>query len=217
MPSEGERAFLEQLERKRRELPDASFAFQTRRVGRVMSRYFNEHLRPKVGLFATQIDVLAAVKAIPNASLRVLARRLGTAESTVSRSLKRLESKGLIRRRIPKAGDDQRLRLPMLTESGEESLRRGQETIEKFPQRRIASRFGKEISNALRRSSEKLTLLTEFQRSQERYVERFVGTHARWQYYWVWEGMTEEEAFQKWRAEGYRPRPHRPPTPKPDD
>lgn len=215
MSVEGERALNAQIDRKRRQLPDASFAFQTRRVGRAMSRYFNGHLRKMVALHATQIDVLAAVEALPNASLESLARRLGAAGCTVSRSLKRLEARGLVERRIPSAGNDRRRRIAALTKCGEAALRAAQESLERVPQTRIRARFGGEISCELRRRCEILARFVESQRSEEAYVEHCVPPRERWKYYWCWEGMTEAEAYAKWRAEGYTP--PRPPTPKPDD
>ena len=61
-------------EKKEKQLPWHSLAFQTRRAGRVLTRYWNEHLDKPVGIRSTQLDVLAAAKISHNATVTSIAR-----------------------------------------------------------------------------------------------------------------------------------------------
>lgn len=180
-------------ERKERELPRASSAFQARRGGRVLTRYFNRHLQRLAGIRSTQLDVLAEVS-LPhnhNARIAVLARQLGLAACTLSRSLKRLEMNGLVTSEIGRG--DKRERWVKLTELGKEFLRRGQETIETIPQLRMTSRLGAEMCKRIRVDSEKLDSATYIQTREETFVDAGIPFWNRSYYEKRWAGWTPDE------------------------
>jgi DNA-binding MarR family transcriptional regulator len=95
--------------------------FRSRRVARLITRLYDEALRP-IGLEATQLTMLNAIAMAGNdgAKMRWLADQLGMEISTLSRNLKPLERDGAIA--INRVPEDRRVRLATLTAKGEEKL-----------------------------------------------------------------------------------------------
>lgn len=197
-------------ERKERELPGGSFAFQTRRAGRVTTRYYNRHLRETAGLRSTQLDVLAAVKVQRNEKVAVIARHLGMAPCTLLRSLRRLEEHGLVT--IEVAPADKRALLTRLTKAGEHALKTG-ETVLQTPQERTRVRLG-EMLKTMRKDSEKIADAMWIQMRQEYVVAELPPDHPmRWRRERAWEGWTDEQiyeeeqklAFRRWEQRRAKP------------
>lgn len=180
----------EERGKKERELPGASSAFQTKRSSRRFVLYFNRYLWKPLNVVSTQVDVLAAVKKNRNAKIRVIAEEeLGCAQSTLSRSLKRLVSKGLVEMTI--GSHDKRQRWPKLTPTGEKCLAEAQEKVEEFPQLYLRSRLGPDMIKSLRTESEKVDRAIYDQIREERFCA--AGLWDLRFYKQRWEGWSEEQ------------------------
>lgn len=183
--------FREERERKERELPWASTMFQARRGGRVLTRYWNRHLQKPVGIRATQLEVLAAVKISHNAKTAAIADRLGLAHCTLSRSLARLQRNGLVERIV--GNGDRRQRWSKLTKAGERVLEEGRKAVEKRPQPYMRTRLGAEMCKRIRTDSEKIASATRAQTQEEKLVYAGIPFWDLAYYEKKWSGVTEEE------------------------
>lgn len=95
--------------------------FRSRRLARVLTRHFDEALRP-LGIQATQLTLLAAI-AGPGAAGQSMPRLidvLAMDATTLSRNLKPLQKQGLVS--LEAAPNDKRARLARLTLEGERVL-----------------------------------------------------------------------------------------------
>jgi len=96
--------------------------FRSRRVARVLTRHFDEALRP-IGLQATQLTLLSAIAAAGDGqTMARLTAVLAMDPTTLSRNLRPLEKSGLIE--IGRSEKDKRVRLARLTLGGERLLAR---------------------------------------------------------------------------------------------
>jgi len=110
--------------------------FRARRVSRVLTRIYDEELRP-LGIQATQLTLLNAVAIGGEAGARMnrLAEILAMDATTLSRNLRPLARQGLLR--IERSTRDRRVRIARLTHAGRDRVaralplwRRAQERIE---------------------------------------------------------------------------------------
>lgn len=85
-----------------------------RRVTRVVTQAYDGALRP-LGLRATQFSLLAALATLGTVAMVPLAEALGMDRTTLTRNLKPLIAKGLVRL---ESDSDQRVRLVALTAEG---------------------------------------------------------------------------------------------------
>lgn len=89
-----------------------------RQSTRAVTRLYDEALRP-VELRITQYTVLEYIGALGEARVRDLGKALGLEETTLTRSLATLETRGWVQSR---PGEDRRERLVSLTTSGKHLL-----------------------------------------------------------------------------------------------
>lgn len=190
--------YREKKAQEERELPGASSAFQTRRAGRVYTRYFNRHLQKPLGIRSTQVDVLAGVKNHRNSQIRLIADKLSLAPCTLSRSLKCLEANGLVT--MVATTHDRRQRWPKLTPAGEDVLARATETIAKGPQLRMHTRLGPDMIRRLRTDSEKIDDAIHNQTREERWVDAGIPFWNRAYQERKWSGMSEEDIWKDLRG-----------------
>jgi DNA-binding MarR family transcriptional regulator len=92
-----------------------------RQASRVISRIYDEHLRP-LGIQESQLSVLIAVAMFgeKGANIGALARVLVMDRTTLTRNLKPLERAGHLR--VARSPDDARARLVLLTRAGERQI-----------------------------------------------------------------------------------------------
>ncbi len=90
-----------------------------RGAARAVTRMYDEVLRPS-GLKATQFSVLAAVATEGPASMTVIARALVMDRTTLTRNLKPLMDRGLVK--PDKSADDRRQRRIVVTREGKATL-----------------------------------------------------------------------------------------------
>lgn len=93
-------------------------AFNLRRASRLVTQAFDRELRP-TGLKVTQFSLLVSALVTQNLILHKLARVLGMDRTTLSRNLRLLEKKGLVRLQ---PGEDKRQVLARVTDEGREVL-----------------------------------------------------------------------------------------------
>jgi DNA-binding MarR family transcriptional regulator len=95
--------------------------FRARRLARALTHQFDEHLRP-LGIQAPQLMLLGAVALSSGEGLpmRVLAGELGMDATTLSRNVRPLEGRGLLR--VVRSAEDARVRHVLLTREGERLL-----------------------------------------------------------------------------------------------
>lgn len=98
----------------------ACLCLDARRTARLLTRHYDEHLRP-TGLRATQFSVLAALANTGGATVTRLADLLGLERTTLSRSAELLEEKGWV---ASASTGDARERLLTLTDAGLAQLER---------------------------------------------------------------------------------------------
>ena len=92
--------------------------FNLRRASRVVTQVFDDALRP-TGLKTTQFSLLVAAFIQRKQVLSKLAKLMGMDRTTLSRNLKLLEKKGLVKLG---RGEDRREVLVSLTEKGEQAV-----------------------------------------------------------------------------------------------
>jgi DNA-binding MarR family transcriptional regulator len=116
-----------------------------RKAARAVTQVYDEVLRP-TGLRVTQFGILGATKAMEPVTLTRLADATVTDRTTLTRNLKLLEKRGLIRVQM---GNDRREREVTLTAQGREALASGLPLWQKA-QTRVIQGLGEEQWNALR-------------------------------------------------------------------
>lgn len=90
-----------------------------RGAARAVTRMYDEVLKPS-GLKATQFSVLAAVATEGPASMTVIAKALVMDRTTLTRNLKPLMDRGLVK--VGKGADDRRQRRIVITREGKAAL-----------------------------------------------------------------------------------------------
>lgn len=95
--------------------------FRSRRVARVLTRHFDDALRP-LGIQATQLTLLGSIagRGPEGQTMARLVDMLAMDPTTLSRNLRPLETSGLIE--IGRSDKDKRVRLARLTPKGERLL-----------------------------------------------------------------------------------------------
>ncbi|MGD8228903.1 MAG: MarR family winged helix-turn-helix transcriptional regulator [Desulfobacteraceae bacterium] len=126
-------------------------AMRIRTISRVVSRIYDEALRPH-GIKATQLSILAVVSILSQAEPGEICRMLRLETSTLSRNLGRMKTKGWLR---VSQGKDRRAHRVRLTPKGNRIL------MEAFPawreaQKKVTSLLGKRNTGAIGRIAEKL-------------------------------------------------------------
>lgn len=116
---------------------DTCLANRTRRLSRVITRLYNDRLRP-VGINVAEMNLLVAIAALGSVQPAQLSRALEIEKSTLSRNLKRLAERGWITTRDNPEG---RGELVGVTQAGEEVLDRAIPAWEDA-QRRAATLVG---------------------------------------------------------------------------
>lgn len=99
-------------------MADECLCFRARRVSRVLTRLYDEALRP-LGIQATQLTLLNAIAMCGErgAPMRKLAEILAMDGTTLTRNVRPLEKTGLLR--IARLPSDRRVRVVHLTGAGE--------------------------------------------------------------------------------------------------
>jgi DNA-binding MarR family transcriptional regulator len=108
-----------------------------RRASRILTQAYNEALRP-VGLVSSQFTLLVAINLMGATAIGTLAQQLFTDQTTLTRNLKLLATKGLIK---IESGEDRRVRIVSLTDRGSEVLAQALPLWEQV-QSDLADRFG---------------------------------------------------------------------------
>jgi DNA-binding MarR family transcriptional regulator len=126
--------------------------FRSRRLARVLTRHFDDALRP-LGIQATQLTLLAAIAGPGPAgqSMRRLHDFLAMDPTTLSRNLKPLQSAGLVS--VERAEKDRRARVARLTADGERVLTEAL-PLWRRAQDRLIETFGEDQAATLRRQLE---------------------------------------------------------------
>jgi DNA-binding MarR family transcriptional regulator len=104
------------------EMRDRCPALRVRAASRVLARIYDGALR-EIGLEMSQLPVLAAVALSGDRGLKVteLARALVMDRTSVTRAIRPLEKRGLLR--VARSPDDARSKIIVLTRAGERALR----------------------------------------------------------------------------------------------
>jgi len=126
--------------------------FRSRRLARVVTRHFDEALRP-LGIQATQLTLLAAI-AGPGPEGQPMSRLhdfLAMDPATLSRNLKPLQTRGLVA--VERAPTDGRARIARLTPEGERVVTEAL-PLWRRAQDRLVERIGRDESADLRRRIE---------------------------------------------------------------
>lgn len=127
----------------------ACIGMQIRRAARVVSAHFDACLKP-TGLKGSQFTLLNAVYLNPFISIGRLAEQLSMDRTTLNRNLKPLDRHGLVR---TEPGEDQRMRILVLTRKGEKTLQKAL-PLWKIAQADVKKIMGsrlKHLSNDLRK------------------------------------------------------------------
>jgi DNA-binding MarR family transcriptional regulator len=103
-------------------MADECLCFRVRRVSRVLTRLYDEALRP-LGIQATQLTLLNAIAMCGErgAPMRRLAEILAMDGTTLTRNVRPLEKAGLVR--IARLPTDRRVRVVRLTPEGERLIK----------------------------------------------------------------------------------------------
>ena len=102
------------------EMSDVCACQSLRKAARVVTQVYDDVLRP-TGLRATQLPILVALGGRGSLTVNSLAEVVVNDPTTVTRNLRPLEQRGLLRTR---AGEDRRERIVMLTDRGKKVLAR---------------------------------------------------------------------------------------------
>jgi DNA-binding MarR family transcriptional regulator len=122
--------------------------FRSRRLARIVTRHFDEALRP-LGINATQLTLLAAI-AGPGPAGQSMSRLhdfLAMDSTTLSRNLKPLRAGGFVT--LESAVKDRRVRIAKLTPDGERALSEALPVWQEA-QDQLVERFGQDQAEALR-------------------------------------------------------------------
>jgi DNA-binding MarR family transcriptional regulator len=148
---------MDHLDAARRMAADC-LCFRARRAARVITRLYDEALRP-IGLQATQLTLLNAIAmgGSEGQPMGRLSEILALDLTTLSRNLRTLETAGLVA--IGRRKDDRRVRLASLTEKGDRLL------VEALPlwsqaHAAVVERLGAEDARALGASFDRATSAT---------------------------------------------------------
>jgi DNA-binding MarR family transcriptional regulator len=122
--------------------------FRSRRVARVLTRHFDEALRP-LGIQATQLTLLSGIAGAGSTGQTMprLTALLAMDPTTLSRNLRPLEKAGLLE--IARSERDKRVRLARLTAQGERVLAAAL-PVWREAQDRLAAALGEEAALDLR-------------------------------------------------------------------
>ena len=126
-----------------------------RQAARAVTQLFDEVFRP-VGLRATQFGILAATMALGPATVTKLAERTVTDRTTLTRNLKLLQKRGLIR---VQTGNDRREKEVTLTDRGREALAQAYPFWQKA-QAHVVKGLGEERWKSLREGLSAMVSLT---------------------------------------------------------
>lgn len=96
----------------------ACVGYNLRKANRVVTAHYDQIISPS-GLKVTQFSLLATVLLQDKASLSKLARMMGMDRTTLSRNVRLLEQKGMIK---VLTGEDRREQLIRLTDKGREAF-----------------------------------------------------------------------------------------------
>jgi DNA-binding MarR family transcriptional regulator len=100
------------------QVPATCMGMHIRRASRIVTQRYDEALRP-TGLAISQFTVLVALQLATSVSVTRLAQELFTDQTTLTRNLKLLEKRELVK---IEPGRDRRVRLTSLTPKGQEVL-----------------------------------------------------------------------------------------------
>lgn len=132
-------------------------ASNLRKASRLISQIYNDFLK-STGLKGTQLGLLREVKESGGTTITGLAARGTIDRTTITRNLKLLEKKGLVRIEI---GADQRERIVTITDEGEKAVAAALQAW-KQAQLHVTEVFGKERTGRL--LEELQGLISSFQR-----------------------------------------------------
>ena len=118
--------------------------FAVRRAARVITQHYDRHLRP-TGLRATQFTVLVVLALEGPLPLSQAADHLGMERTTLTRNLRLLRGRGLIREQ---GSDDKRIRMLAITRKGAAAARSALPRW-RAAQRSIAEQLGAPAVQAL--------------------------------------------------------------------
>jgi DNA-binding MarR family transcriptional regulator len=96
------------------QVPLTCMGLHVRRASRILTQAYNDALRP-VGLVSSQFTLLVAIDLMGATPIGTLAQQLFTDQTTLTRNLKLLATKGLIK---IETGEDRRVRIVSLTDRG---------------------------------------------------------------------------------------------------
>ncbi len=128
--------------------------FSVRRAARALGSRYDEALRP-LGLKSTQFTLLNALHLLGESGVNALAERLLMDRTTLTRNLRPLERRGLVRAR---PGDDRRTRALTLTADGRAILAAAL-PLWHAVQRRVEEHLGAARTERLRRDLARLEAL----------------------------------------------------------
>jgi DNA-binding MarR family transcriptional regulator len=103
-------------------MAEQCLCFRARRVSRLITRMYDEELRP-LGIHATQLTLLNAITLLEDTRGATVARLAGVLamdQTTLSRNLRPLEARGLVG--VARLPDDRRVRVLRLTPAGAEMV-----------------------------------------------------------------------------------------------
>lgn len=118
--------------------------FNIRRTDRVLTQFYDEMLAPS-GLSAPQFGLLATIVQVAPVTINHLAEIMNMDRTTLTRNLDLLVKQHLVQN---EEGEDRRMRLVLLTEEGEQALKRAW-PLWGQAQARIESALGRERFDAL--------------------------------------------------------------------
>ncbi len=153
---EGERAIEQRVNKLTLAKCMDCACFNLRKTTRAITQLYDEALRP-TGLRVTQFSLLIAITILESVTVTRLAEIGVMDRTTLTRNLKPLEKKGLIKV-VP--GDDQRTRIVTLTAHGKEVLSKALPLWEKA-QARVIKRLGQERWNSLMTNLSEMVSLTQ--------------------------------------------------------
>ncbi len=153
---EGERAIEQRINKLTVAKCMDCACFNLRKTTRAITQLYDEALRP-TGLRVTQFSLLIATMMLGSVTVTRLAEIGVMDRTTLTRNLKPLEKKGLIKV-VP--GDDQRTRIVTLTAHGKEVLSKALPLWEKA-QSRVIKRLGQERWNSLMTNLSEMVSLTQ--------------------------------------------------------
>ena len=126
-----------------------------RKAARAITQLYDEALRP-TGLLVTQFGILAATMALGAVTVTKLAERTVTDRTTLTRNLKLLKKRGLIR---IQTGNDRREKEVTLTDRGREALAQAYPFWQKA-QAHVVKGLGEERWKSLREGLSAVVSLT---------------------------------------------------------